>query len=286
MLNKNRLTMLVLAAAVIVGVPSLVAAAVIIVPIPASEIRNRKVVAPADLTGIHRIALVAPVLDKVIVQRMGLGATLFGRGYSETGISDWKLTDVALEAAKSALGERFEFVHPDFGASDPFAAADPQPADDASHLLEGIVRTMPDHPEIDAYLVLWPSAEPFPGTSTFLYAAGVDRLPPIGKPRPESHYGEASIHLYYGAYLVRALDGRVIAAATGEQPHEKETLKTFFSTGVEVFPVAWSGRMSWSAKADAMTDDERQVLRDTLSDLVRKSVPYTLVHMGLAPPTP
>jgi hypothetical protein len=44
--------------------------------------------------------------------------------------------------------------------------------------------------------------------------------------------------------------------------------------------------MSWSAKADAMTDDERQVLRDTLSDLVRKSVPYTLAHMGLAPPTP
>ena len=286
MLNKASVALLASLSVLLGLLPSVGASYVIIVPVAASEVNNLKIAAPSDLADIHRIALVAPVLDKVIVQRMGLGASLFGRGYSETLVPDWKLADVALEAARGAVGGRFTMSRADFGASDPFAAADPQPADDASRLLERTVRAMPDHPEVDAYLVLWPSEEPFPGTSTFLYAAGVDRVPAIGKPRPESHYGEASIHLYYGAYLVRALDGRVIAAATGEQPHEKATFKTFFSTGVEVFPRAWSGRMSWSAKADSMTEDEQRVLRETLADLIRKSLPYTLSRMGLAPPSP
>jgi hypothetical protein len=254
--------------------PSPAASTVIFVPVAASEVRNLKVAAPSDLTDLHKIALVAPALDKVVVQHLGLRATLTGGGISDTDVTDWKLADVALEAARTVLKPPFEVYRPDFRDDDPFAEIDREPMTDASKPLERIVRAMPET-GADAYLLLLPSAEPFSGSSTYLIGAGVDRVPALFKARPEAHYGEADIHLFYEAYLVRARDGKVIALSTGEQPHKK--------AGVDIFPREWSGRMSWSAKAQSMTEDERTVLRDKLTELIERSLPYTLTRMGLAP---
>ena len=264
-------------AVILVGLqPVPATSAVIIVPVAASEIRNLKVAAPSDLEGLHKIAVVAPVLGKVVVQRLGFGDTLFGGGISKTDVTDWKLGDVALEAARTVLQPPFELYTPDFRDDDPFAEIDREPMTDVSKPLERIVRAMPET-EADAYLLLLPSAEPFPGSSTYLIGAGVDRVPALFKARPEAHYGEADIHLFYEAYLVRARDGKVIALSTGEQPHKK--------AGVDIFPHDWSGRMSWSAKAESMTEDERGLLRNKLTDLIQRSLPHTVTRMGLASPT-
>lgn len=233
------------------------------------------------LANIHVIGVSSNLGEKAEIKRVG--AMVFGNKLSYLPIADWRLDDLATSEAIKALSGRF--------------TARAAPIDDGliakiragffggGHSLGDVVRSLPPS-DVDAYLVLLPGEEnlPYPSSQEISGLGVYNQWPGIGGPDLTHHFGEAVVHATFVAFLIDAKTGRLITYSIGKSSivEKQSTLDMILAVPRPLrSPHAFTGDTDWPTTADALTDAQKQKLRDDLVGVIKESVANTLNQMGL-----
>lgn len=229
---------------------------------------NKKI-DPAVLASIHSIGVLSALGDRI--EFKSIGVTIFGNSLNYLPANDWGLDAVATAEAEKLLSGRFTVGAAPFGR------------DAVAHIGEGfttygaalgrVIRAQPPS-KMDAYLILVPqnASLPYPSNQEIVGVGVYRQASLFGGGDP----GATIAHIIYIAYLLDAKTGKVIGqmygtssatddpgfGAYGTYPHDLTT-------------------MAWPAKFEDATDEDKLALKEQLISLLRDSIDYTLLKMGV-----
>ena len=218
--------------------------------------------------GTHRIAVVTSLPREFRVATTGF--TVFENHLDLVDISDWRLNDVAFEAARAAL-PGYDVTH----ASTDAAIYDPANMFQKTPGLGDLVRehAHAEGPQ-DLYVVIYADQGAYPNSQEkeILQDLGVSKLrSPIGTISPVVH-----------TYLMLAvLDGRTYAVLTkvhlmmdAQRPLESGAL--LIKSGGPLYPVQPLDGFDWKDDWRDFTPEQKELIRSQVNSLLKQSISYTI----------
>jgi hypothetical protein len=254
-------------------------------------------VAPSELAALHVIGVVSRLGEEAEIKKVGF--TAFSNKSTALRIADWRMDALVTSEAASALSSQFILK---ISPNDSSMIKDVKR--ELLHRLGPWDRRFVAMPEsgLDAYLVFLPASLDFPYPSN----QSVEGLGMLHDPhassdkpgdQPEQFDGTAFapsrptaaiVYAVYDIYLVEAKSGRIIAVQEAEIPTRyHQTLAQRLWNGTPYAPIHYPHPHDyvasgiWSDTADALTDAQKQAMRDSLTSLIKTSVAYSLGLMGL-----
>jgi hypothetical protein len=246
------------------------------------------------LDSIHILGVFSQFGDQAEIKKVGV--TVFGNKLTYLPIADWNINELVITEVDHALAGRYIIQVAPLGMS--IYKADKKPD------LRGFFKPRESPflalPGLDAYLVFQPATEAFPYPSN-QSVSGLGMLhdhranSDIPGTEPTSAFGfdlrthkSGVVYAIYDIYLVDAKSGDIIALQEAMIPTQyKQTLGQVFLYGQPYEPVRYPHPHQfvhddiWSDTADALTDTQKKMFRDILTDLIKQSVSYSLGAMGL-----
>jgi hypothetical protein len=252
-----------------------------------SACASRPAVSEAQLAGMRSIAVVSALGDTVSLQEFGSGTKSSGQqlltayglasggGVQKASIESWALDQFVVDLASQMIGACYDVR----GVSDAAVAAklagitargfgpgvdffgDPIPEKIAQSL--GAEMSSPP----DAYVVVLKASEYF-GRASALPTIGVGLMHTIGLLSHSDH-----VFALYRIYLVDGDQHRLLTSAIAAIPGQPPSSFDGPSRRVDA---SW-----WADSFEAMTEAQRQQLRQAMQDLIAGSLRNTLARVGL-----
>jgi len=239
---------------------------------------------PEDRANIHVVGVLVELGDQAEIKHVAM--TVFGNKTSQLPIADWGLNDLAMAEIQKALAEKYIVKPVPFDAVTMATIRDQ--IREGKHInVPRLLRALPAS-DIDAYLVLLPEdwSLPYP-SNQLVYGLGVYHQSRLSLPGL-SQTTESVIHVNYLCMIESAKTMKSIGFEIGATADDdKPLLMQLLGSNEPVFPHSYlEGVIGWPIQADALSDEQKTIIKNELSALIIKSVDYTLGKVGLIDPLP
>lgn len=231
-----------------------------------SELSSASASDADKIANIHTIGIVSAIGHEAALQNVGI--MVFTNGLEKVPIDDWGLDDAVIADATSLLSGRVT-VRPVQYDRVTFAT-EKRGFIGAAHIpVEDLVAGLTDREGIDAFLVIHIAEldDPVANTNQTVGGLGLYRHP----------LGFKHTIAAYALYAIELVDARTNKTIKGVVPRTGDS--GFMDPK---FPIARGcSETLWPENAAAMTDAQRQALKQTVSGLVSISLPWGLYELGL-----
>jgi hypothetical protein len=228
-------------------------------------------VPPSDKT----IAVVSSIPSQIRIATTGL--TVFENALDVVGVPDWKLADVAADAATSQLSPYYTVVRASLNGPivDSDTKLDKTFKDTWSIEDQVRQRIHTDRP-VDLYLVisLGNAAQPYTGLPDVGVGIGVSKLRDPFRTRPPV------VHTYLQMTVIDGRTQKLIATRPLE--HSPSPSGELFG-GTVATPTEPLNGFEWKDYWHEMSDAQQDLIRDRIKALLASSVAYTMREMRLIP---
>jgi hypothetical protein len=208
-----------------------------------------------EYANVHTVAVVSNFADKFSLTR--IGALVFNNSEQSLPISDWGIDQAMPQMVAEVLSPRFTV----------------KPLDDAAMRsapkIGDYLRSLPPDNGIDAFIVMGPGVE--------INASGTNQtLHGLGMMRHDLILGGHDYE-YYAFYSVIVLDGSL----KKRLDHGSSRLSDGSRFLGYLPPFRHTDETNWADTAEALTDAQKQSLKEQMTQLTRDALPFALKSANL-----